>query len=257
MKRFGLLLLTGILLSVNIQAKEGIWGWFHLTPKVGFGSSLLLNEGMLDHDDVSPKMFNPSFLYGVQVGMAFFDMVDLSVEYAGYSTRQTYMVNLTDFKYDKTLKMNNSDLGVFLKYMGNTGYFEVGGAKSSLNKISVENHVTQSDRTTSTVFNDQIDYFKNEHYEAIIGFGASLVQADLLEVTLGVRVRYGFQPIAIGNELPLNDGEYDVSNFSTNSNTNDLTFMIDLSVHNFFGFFGRAVCGGQSVVFFKKPKKLW
>ncbi len=255
-KRAFLLLLIVISLNTT-RAGNSLWGWFHITPKIGIGTSNLVNKTMFDHFDVAPRLFNLSYMYGAQLGAAFLDNFDFSAEVSRQGISQLYWVNANGTRYTKNLKVVSNEYGGFFKLMGGTGYFEIGATISMLHHLDIENEITENNGVGEVNFEDNTDYFNKEHYQLAIGFGASVVQVDLLELTFGLRIKYGIQPLAKGPELPLTDNVYTSNVINTGGVNRDLSFILEVDVHNFFGFFGRAICGSRSVVFFQKPKKIW
>ena len=70
-----------LIMSVNfVQASKSFYGWFHVTPKAGFGNSVIYNKYMSDPENATPSIFNASFFFGGQIGIGISELVDLSFE---------------------------------------------------------------------------------------------------------------------------------------------------------------------------------
>ena len=252
-----LFILIFIVLSVNIvQASKSFYGWFHFTPKAGIGNSVLYNNAMSDIKNVDPSIFNISYFVGGQIGVGISEIIDLSFEMDNYIFKQSYSIESELVKYDKTLKFNNLDYGIVLKVIAGSGYLEIGALKTNIKKIIPENKVKENLTGNALDFNDNTDFFNTEHISLIGGLGATLVQQDLFELTAGIRIKYSLNPYATGPELPLKDNVYQ-GILKNDMDSRNLSIMLQLEFHNFFGYFGRAICGSARVLFFKKPKIKW
>jgi len=256
MKKYVFVFCLVIIQITTLQASsKKLFGWFHITPKIGFGGSMITSSSMFDYDDAYPRIYNPSFNFGGQIGIAFMDQLDVSFEVNQDILNQEYEIKLNDLMYNKNIKLTNLDYGLIFKYMGSTGSFELGGMISNTKDIDVGNEVLLNERSSEPQFLDNTDYFNKKYYSLVAGLCGSLYQDGLFEISLGLRFKYRLQPFT-GPELPLEDNVYP-SNFSNNSKNRNMSFTLDLQIHNFFGFFGRSICGGQRVMFFQRPKKLW
>ena len=256
MKRFLILLLLSFgIINLTIAGRNNLFGWFHITPKFGVGTSLITNGEMFKQDGLTPGVLNLSYMFGGQLGVAFVDVFDVSFEINYNITGQRTSISMTDLGYDKYLKMSCLDYAVLFKYIGSTNYFEAGASISNLNDVLFTNTVSNNQTSAEPVFLDNTNQFREKYNNIILGFGGTLLQVDLFEITVGIRAKYSIQPVIKDNTTLINDGIY-TGNFD-NSGIRNMSFLIELNIHNFFGFFGKSICGGRRVILFQKPTKLF
>jgi hypothetical protein len=258
MRKFSFLFFAVLLqlLLINNSHAQGLFGWLHIAPKASLGTSMLINTNVIEDENIISNPLNLSTQFGGQIGISFVDVVEFNYEYGIFNMRQGYEITADAIKYNKIINKQAIEQAVLLRFWGKSSYFELGVSQAESQNATLTNSITSNTTGSDPVFFETTDYLNTTYNSALLGFGFSPAQIELFEIDFGLRFRYAFDPIheSTGEyPIPFNDQVY-VASYNNIVQTKAFSAQFQVELKYFFGFYGKAMCGSKSAIFFKKPK---
>jgi hypothetical protein len=155
--------------------------WFEAGIKGGGGISSLANKNIWDDKKTVSTSLSSCYSYGGKLAVNFSEKHHLAFEAMWGVRSQKYQFLIDNKTYDKTLRLNVTDLAILYRINGSTGgYTELGGQYSMLNKA------------TETGSSGTVDVKKNfqNYVNALFGFGGNMITSGSFTWTMGVRITY-------------------------------------------------------------------
>lgn len=208
-------------------AQRGDKTWFNITFNSGFGSSLWINNNLIDDENIKYKIFNPCYPLAGQIGINFNNGFGVAVEMLSTHHGQKFGITSLTGSYNKKLVIKSFDQLILIRSVGEKGgYFEAGPKLSTVKKLVVKNDI-------DNVFEQStLDDYQSTNIGILLGFGGAFYFHDLYDISFGLRINYTISNLMENEEYPIKDGIY-VSNYGLYAITNPLIvqFVLSLSWH--------------------------
>lgn len=238
--------------DARAQRSSGVYGWFFLAPKANFGTGVLTNQHVFSDSNIEPRLLSFSHTVGGQAGISLMNFLELAYEYEIQSPSARYTIHFNDVVYTKRYGFSQQGHVVLLKVLGNIHYVEVGWGTVRNTTTSIRNHIDENAAATDPAIEDPENIFKDRYNKFLLGVGITPYQSGLLEVELGARLAYGLGNMAETNS-PIADNFYN-HGYSGMRHSRMINAYVQVQLKYFFGFYGKAICGGRGIMFFQKPK---
>jgi len=248
-----LLLLLAILLlgyAANAQKRNGLYGWFYISPKVGMGSSYLVNNHLFMSNEISSRLFTFSYFYGLQGGVSIYNSLELAYEYAWLSPSTRYDIALDNLDYTKQYNFQQQSHHFLLRFLTTYNTFELGYGMVENTGYNIQNTINNNTAGIAEI-TDAVNIFADGYQKLIVGMGFTPLQSGLFEIEVGGRLEYALGDID-NTPVPVMDNAF-IHNFQDNKNTGLITAYLQVQFKYYFGFYGKTICGSRGAMFFKKP----
>ncbi len=234
--------------------------WLSITPKVGYGNSVLMNKSTMTDENVVLDTWTPSSFAGLRLGITFGDHVFFGVEGHYSSFGQDYdLLKVGTYRdtYIKKLRFTSLDYLVLLRYTGYSGIYIEAGHKVSTFINASEKNITNSEYMKSAPFMKEdtlfsfLSLYKKDFPSYVIGIGLAPIRKERLEIYMGVRFNWAYDDIYgdTNQSYPLNDNVYNDKIYyydhyiENRSDTKPLSVQLVFELNYIFGFWGDARCG--------------
>jgi len=252
------LLLFILLLSLTVsmaqyRKKKDDVKWLSISPKAGYGVSMLLNENITADKNVAINWIYPSYMFGGRLGITFGDHWGVFGDVTKNKYGGEFTIAYPTETYKKRIELNSMNFAFLVHFTGDKGgYFEIGPQMCNIQEVKITNDINE------TFVDAAPADFDNSYINFVIGTGLSVFRTDRLVLNVGLRGVYSFQDLMVNEKNFMLDGfyEYKIPGIRNNEyneykKTSPLTIQAMIEFTYFFAFWGNASCGRGRLMFFQ------
>ncbi len=237
-----LAVLTGIFIFTSSFSQT----WFDLGLKGGAGTSILMNQNILEDMDYNHRI-SPAYCFGAKIGFNLSENHEVTFDIMYNEFNQHFLYNTYDSLNNSSpllkSKLSYHSLSYLLLYRFNKEgrYSEIGASIESILKCSIQDDNSSNLQITK---ND----FTKSNPAIVAGFGAYLLGSDNFGITTGLRISYGLSDLISESGKNIQLPNFKSYPNYTASHPLSIVFIIEANFD--FAYVSKAQCNRRKLIFF-------
>jgi len=224
-----------ILLLVSMNTYSQIF--FDAGLKGMIGSTMLINENVFKDSDYE-HLISVGYGFGGKLGVNFNESIQIATEVIFSTFNQKFSITEGGNTWEKKIKLRSIDIPFLIRHNKSNGsYFEIGPQYTIVKKVS-ETRLNSSATDASA-------YFDKNYFAGVVGFGGYLMGWDNFGISTGFRITYSFADIIGGETVPEGFYTHRAVTYSTDKDTNPLSFVFVVEFNYDLGYLAKSPCGGR------------